>query len=165
MSAPIVEDGKVVIFHYTLKNAAGEVLDSTEGDQPMPYLHGYDNIVPGLEQALTGCSIGDAFEVKVAPEDGYGLREAPTQPVPRDAFEGMELEVGMQLFTETDEGHVIPFFISAIEADHVVIDFNHPLAGETLFFSVQIEGIRDANKDEIAHGHPHGLDGTQGHHH
>lgn len=165
MSAPIVEDGKVVIFHYTLKNESGEVLDSTHGEDPMPYLHGHDNIVPGLEQAMQGCAVGDSFDVKVAPEDGYGLRDAPTQAVPREAFEGIELEVGMQLFTEDEEGHVIPLFVADVNDEAVVVDFNHPLAGETLFFSVEIVNIRNANQDELTHGHPHGVDGTSGHHH
>lgn len=166
MSDLIAEDGKVVIFHYTLTNDAGEVLDSSQGDEPMPYLHGHHNIVPGLESRIQGSKPGDSFDVTVSPEDGYGVRDKPTTEIPRDQFAGIEdLSPGMQLFTETPEGDLIPFFVAEVTDEQVVIDFNHPLAGETLHFAIEIVNIREANAEELQHGHPHGLDGTQGHHH
>lgn len=166
MSEATVENGKVVIFHYTLKNEEGEVLDTSDGADPMPYLHGYNNIVPGLEEEMQDRKVGDSFEVEVSPEKGYGVRDKPETTLPREQFEGIpELSEGMQLFTETPDGDLIPFFVSQITEDEVVIDFNHPLSDVTLYFSIEITAIRDANAEEIAHGHPHGIDGTTGHGH
>lgn len=166
MSEAKVEDGKVVIFHYTLKNKEGEVLDSSDGTDPMPYLHGYNNIVPGLEEEMQGRKVGDSFEVEVVPEKGYGVRDKPVTNLPRAQFaEIPDLQPGMQLFTETPDGDLIPFFVSEITEEEVVIDFNHPLSDVTLCFAIEIVNIRDANEEEVAHGHPHGLDGTSGHGH
>jgi len=161
-----VAAGKVAIIHYTLKNDAGETIDSSAGHDPMPYLHGGGNIVAGLEEALGGKSIGDKVDVVVPPEKGYGPRQdTPPQPVPRDAFPpDVELQVGMQFMVEAGEGYA-PVWIVGVKEDSVLLDGNHPLAGATLHFSVEVVGLRDATDDEKAHGHPHGLDGTAGHHH
>ncbi len=161
-----VAAGKVAIIHYTLKNDAGETIDSSVGHDPMPYLHGGGNIVEGLEEALAGKSIGDKVDVVVPPEKGYGPKQdAPPQPVPRDAFPpDVELEVGMQFMVEAGEGYA-PVWIVGVQEDSVLLDGNHPLAGATLHFSVELVGLRDASDEEKAHGHPHGLDGTAGHHH
>ncbi|MCO4771595.1 MAG: peptidylprolyl isomerase [Deltaproteobacteria bacterium] len=158
--------GKVVIINYTLTNDAGEVLDTSDGGEALPYLHGSGNIVEGLEEVLNGQPIGFSTEVSVAPEKGYGLRqEGDPQPVPRSAFPpDAPLQEGMQFLVETDDG-VAPVWIVGVEPEHVLLDGNHPLAGETLHFKAEIIGVRDATEDEKAHGHPHGLDGTGGHHH
>ncbi len=162
----IAEEGKVVLFHYTLTNDAGEILDASRGE-PMPYLHGSQNIVPGLEREIAGHRAGDKFKVRVAPEDGYGLPEGPgPQPVPMSAFpEGAELSAGMPFYAENQQGDTMVLFVQRLEGDQVFVDTNHPLAGVALNFSVEIAGIRDATAAEMEHGHPHGLTGHEGHGH
>lgn len=166
MSNPAtISQDKVVSIHYTLKNAAGEVLDTSDGSEdPLLYLHGADNIVPGLEKALDGRAVGDRVEVEVAPEEGYGVRqEGATQSVSRDSFpDEIPLGVGMQFGIEGPNGHPIPVWVAEVSDDHVVLDFNHPLAGETLHFDVTVVDIRPAAQVELDHGHPHG---PGGHHH
>jgi FKBP-type peptidyl-prolyl cis-trans isomerase SlyD len=158
-----IADGKVVAFHYTLKNAAGETIDSSSGNDPMPYLHGAMNIVPGLERQMIGKAVGDRFVAVVPPAEGYGTREGDAQPVPRTAFpEGLDIQPGMQFMATDDDGHQIPVWITKASADHVWVDANHPLADVELHFSVEIVSIRDASQEEIDHGHPH-LPGM--HHH
>lgn len=159
-----VADGKVVTFHYTLSNASGEVLDtSTDGD-PHPYLQGAGNIVPGLERQMEGKTVGDKFKAEVPPEEGYGLREGPgPQPIGRDSFPGdVELEEGMVFLAQAPDGQSMPLWVTEVKDDVVFVDTDHPLAGETLFFEVEIFGIRDASAEEIDHGHVHG---PGGHHH
>lgn len=156
-----VRDGKVVSVHYTLRNPAGKVIDSSDGEEPMSYLHGASNIVPGLERQLAGKSIGDKVKAVVPPEEGYGERVggAP-QVVPRNAFPAdAELEEGMPFAVEGPQGQVVELWISRIEGDQIYVDRNHPLAGVALHFDVEILEIRDASRDEIAHGHPHGPGG------
>jgi len=160
----MVRDGKVVVFNYTLRNDEGEVLDASEPGEPMAYLHGADNIVPGLEQEMAGKLLGAAFSVIVPPELGYGRREEPgLREIPRDAFgeDSAELAEGMELLLEDDDGDLMPIWIAEVHADKVIIDINHPLADETLHFAVEILEIRDATESEIEHGHPHGVDGTE----
>jgi FKBP-type peptidyl-prolyl cis-trans isomerase SlyD len=161
--ALLVADGNVVTIRYTLTVEDGSVVDQS-GDEPLSYLHGADNIVPGLERELAGKKIGDKLTAVVAPEDGYGERdEDPPQRVPKAAFPpGVPLEVGMDFLTETPDGEVAPVWVVAVESESVLIDQNHPLAGETLTFDVEVVGIRSATSEEIDHGHPHGPDG---HHH
>lgn len=161
-----IADGVVAIIHYTLKNDEGEVLDSSEGGEALPYLHGASNIVPGLEKELTGLSVGDKKDVQVAPEEGYGVpNPAMIQQVPREAFpEDAEVEPGVQFLMQGEQGQPIPIWITAVEGDVVTIDANHPLAGKTLHFSIEVAGIRLPNDDEKAHGHPHGITGTEVHH-
>jgi len=158
-----VAKNKVVSIDYTLKNDAGEVIDSSEGHEPLFYLHGAQNIVPGLESALEGKAAGDRIQVSIAPAEAYGERnEALQQAVPREAFQGVEdLEVGMQFRAESDAGQQI-VTITAIEGDEVTVDGNHPLAGETLNFDVTVVEVRDATAEELEHGHVHG---PGGHHH
>ena len=151
-----ISQNKVVSFHYTLKNDAGEVIDSSEGRDPLTYLHGSGNIISGLEKALEGKDTGDHVDVSVAPEDAYGVRnDSLIQSVPRDAFEGVDkIEPGMQFQAQTPAGMQILTVVKA-EGDEVVVDGNHPLAGETLHFSVDITEIRDATEEELSHGHSH----------
>jgi len=147
---------KVVAFDYTLKNDAGEILDTSEDAEPMVYLHGAENIVPGLECKMEGCSQGDSLQVTVSPEEGYGAYDATlVQAVPREMFEGVDaIEVGMNFQAESDQGmHMVE--VSAVDEKTVTVNGNHPLAGETLHFDVTITDIRDASKEELEHGHVH----------
>lgn len=155
-------DGNVVSIHYTL-TVDGEVVDTSSGAEPLEYLHGAGNIVPGLEAAMNGKQVGDKFSVAVEPGDGYGDIEGDPRAVPRTAFPAdVEPEVGMQLFLRGPDGEPFPVWIAEVGDDEVLLDPNHPLAGETLHFDVEVVGIRAATKDEVEHGHPHGPDG---HHH
>ncbi len=162
MSDSNVAADKVVLMHYTLTNDAGEVLDTSRDGEPLPYLHGHANIVPGLEAALEGKAAGEKVQVAVPPEEGYGpLQDIPAQPVDRGAFPA-ELEIipGMQFFAEGPDGSPIPVWVESVEDGNVLITGNHPLAGVTLNFDVEIVSVRDASDDEIAHGHVHGPDGA-----
>jgi FKBP-type peptidyl-prolyl cis-trans isomerase SlyD len=161
MATLIAANGKVVTIHYKLELDGGEVVDSSEGNRPFEYLHGASNIVAGLEKGLAGLAAGASFDVRVAPEEGYGTREEGSlQKVPRKSFpKDVRLEVGMQLAAKGDDGRPMPFWVSEITDDTITIDFNHPLAGETLHFTGQVVAVRDATKEELAHGHPHGPHG------
>jgi FKBP-type peptidyl-prolyl cis-trans isomerase SlyD len=153
--------GKVVALHYTLRDDQGVLIDGSAGGDPLAYLHGAENLVPGLENALEGHKVGDKLSVTVLPQDGYGLREGPgPQAVPRDAFpEDAELEEGMPFCVENEDGEEIELWISRVEDSEVFVDVNHPLAGVTLCFDVEIVSIRDATVEEQVHGHPHGPGG------
>lgn len=161
-----IGDRRVVTIHYTLTNSKGEVVDSSRGDEPLVYLHGASEIVPGLEKQLSGKRAGEKANVTVQPKDGYGERKGKgPQRVPRDAFAGIdEIEVGMAFDTEGDDGQAQTVWIIAVDPDSVLIDINHPLAGETLNFDVEIVSVRKATADELRHGHAHGPHG-HGHGH
>ena len=135
-----IADGKVVLFHYTLRNDAGEVLDSSVGDEPMAYLHGAQNIVPGLERALAGKSAGYADKITVAPAEGYGERvNVPPQSVPRDSFPAhLELEAGMRFTAQGPNNQHVPIWIVKVQDDKVLVESQHPLAGATLHFEVEV---------------------------
>lgn len=158
-----IANDKVVTIHYTLTNAAGEVLDSSEGAEPLAYLHGHGNIIPGLENALAGKTAGEKMDVSVAPAEGYGERVAELiQEVSRDLFDTEDdIKPGMQFHAQSDQG---PRVVTVVEVTDTVvtIDGNHPLAGETLKFDVEITEVRDATAEELEHGHVHG---PGGHHH
>jgi FKBP-type peptidyl-prolyl cis-trans isomerase SlyD len=158
-----ISDQKVVSIHYTLTNDDGDVLDTSRGDDPLAYIHGIGNIIPGLESALTGKRKGDRLAVTVAPQDGYGVHDkAMVETVPREAFQGIEqVEPGMQFHAETTEG-LQTVTVIAVGDDTVTIDGNHPMAGLTLNFDVEIMDIRDASAEELDHGHVHG---PGAHHH
>ncbi|WP_106477284.1 FKBP-type peptidyl-prolyl cis-trans isomerase [Phytohalomonas tamaricis] len=158
-----IAQNAVVAFHYTLTNEAGEVLDSSEGREPLAYLHGSGNIIPGLEKELAGRQSGDKLQVRVEPAEGYGeIQPALVQEVPRDAFQGVEeIQPGMQFQAQTEGGPLL-VTVTKLEGDTVTVDGNHPLAGETLNFDVSIEEVREASPEEMEHGHVHGPDG---HHH
>lgn len=167
MSEPLaIADGHVVVLNYTLRSSSGEVIDASTKEEPLAYLHGADNIVPGLEQALTGKTAGYTGKVIVEPADGYGEREdiAP-QAVPRAAFPSdVKLFVGMQLMAEGPNQEHAPIWIAGIDGEQILVDSQHPLAGETLDFDVEVLAVRKATAEEEHHGHPHGPDG-HGHHH
>jgi len=151
-----IAEGTVVAMDYALKDDEGTLLDQSQPDQPLTYLHGHKNIIPGLESALAGKAAGDTVEVRVAPEDGYGApNPALEQVVPRDRFQGIEsLEVGMQFQASTDQGPVSVRVVK-VEDDDVTVDGNHPLAGKHLNFNVMVQEVRAATEEEIAHGHIH----------
>ncbi len=153
--------GRVVSMHYQLTLEGGQVVDSSKGADPLAYLHGAGNIVPGLEQAMEGKAPGDSFEVTVTPEEGYGAhREEAVQEVPRGAFpDDAALEAGVQ-FQATDQNqNPIMGTIEALDGDKVKVDFNHPLAGKTLNFAIDVVEVREATDEETQHGHVHGPGG------
>ena len=148
-----IADNTAVSIHYTLTNDDGETLDSSIGSDALTYLHGKGNIITGLEQALHGKAVGDKFNVRIEPEDAYGLfMDERIQVVPRELFQGIdELEAGMQF--HADVGIIT---IINVDGDEITIDGNHPLAGVALTFDVEVVDIREASADELAHGHIHG---------
>ena len=153
-----IADKKVVTIEFTVKNAdSNEVIESSVGGEPLVYLHGFNNLVPGLEKELTGKKVGDKYEVNVSAEEGYGVRDdSLVQEVPKAAFEGVEeVNVGMEFTADGPSGPVV-VEVTKIEGDMVTIDSNHPLAGIPLAFSGEIQEIRDASADELEHGHIHG---------
>ncbi|MCV6590410.1 MAG: peptidylprolyl isomerase [Marinobacterium sp.] len=151
-----ISDNKVVSIHYTLTNVDGEVLDSSVGEAPLPYLHGAGNIVAGLEDALAGKEVGDKLDVTVPPELGYGEKhEDFIQKVPVENFAGVDkVEVGMQFMAQVPWGEQ-PVEVIKVEDDGITLDGNHPLADQTLQFAVEVVEIRDATEEEIEHGHVH----------
>lgn len=156
-----ITDKTVALIHYTLKNAGGEVLDSSEGHDPLAYLHGAGNIIAGLESALEGKTAGDKLDVSVEAAQAYGeYDESLVQPIPRAQFGEHHVEVGMQFHADTAIGPRI-VTITAIEGDEVVIDANHHLAGEDLNFAVEVVEVRDATEEELDHGHVHGPGGHE----
>lgn len=158
-----IADRCVAAFHYTLTNAEGEVVDSSAGREPLAYLHGVGNIVPGLEREMTGRRVGDTFNVVVAPEEGYGVHHAGlVQSVPRAAFQGVDtIEPGMQFHADGPNGPMT-VTVAAVDGDMITIDGNHPLAGQALHFAIEITDVRAATPEEMMHGHVHG---PGGHHH
>ncbi|MBU2707473.1 peptidylprolyl isomerase [Zooshikella marina] len=153
----LIEKNTVVSFHYTLTNAEGDVLDRSEQDAPMTYLHGAGNIIPGLESALVGKTTGDQLKVTVAPEEGYGEKHSDLiQTVSRELFEGVEdIQAGMQFQAQSPDGNVQVIRVVGVDGDEITIDANHPLAGETLHFEVEITQVREAAAEELEHGHAH----------
>lgn len=152
----------VVTMTYELKNADGQVLESST--EPVAYLHGgYDNIFPKVEEAMHGKNVGESVEVSLEPVDGFGeYDEELVQIEPESAFPADELKVGMQFEGEDDTGEVILYTVTEIADGKVVVDGNHPWAGERLLFTATITDVRTANKEEVTHQHVHG---AGGHHH
>ena len=159
---PIAQNS-VVSIHYTLKDDAGEIIDSSASGDPLTYLHGQGNLVAGLERALDGKDVGDKLEVKLAPADGYGEYDKQlVQKIPRRALKGISnVTVGMRLHAQTEQGPRA-VTVTNITGDMVTIDGNHPLAGQPLNFDVEVAEVRDATEEELSHGHVHG---PGGHHH
>ena len=153
----------VVTIHYTLKDDGGEIIDRSSPEEPLAYLHGNGNLVPGLERELEGKNAGDKLSVKVSPADGYGEYDKQlVQQVPRRSLSGISnIKVGMQLQAQTPQG-VRVLTVKRIASDMVTVDGNHPLAGKALNFDVEIVEVRAATEEELSHGHVHG---AGGHHH
>jgi len=152
-----ISDKMAVSIHYTLTNAKSEQLDSSRNEAPMVYLHGYGQIISGLEEALTGKVAGEKFTITIAPENAYGeIREDMVKIVPMSMFDGVgKVEVGMQFHADASHG-VEVVTVTNIEGDKATIDGNHPLAGEALTFDVEVMDIRPATADELSHKHIHG---------
>jgi FKBP-type peptidyl-prolyl cis-trans isomerase SlyD len=152
---------KAVTIGYTLKDDEGRVLDSSEGGEPLTYLHGSGDIVPGLEKALDGKQPGDTVSVSLSPDEGYGQRnEGHIRNIPLRKLPAGKVEVGMQYQITTEAGPMMAL-VTAVRGDYATIDANHPLAGMRLHFDVKVVEVRDATKEELEHGHVHGA----GHHH
>ncbi|GAB4547853.1 MAG: peptidylprolyl isomerase [Anaerolineales bacterium] len=162
MSKDTVQDGLVVSMEYTL-TVDGEVLDSSEGQGPLQFLAGHDNIIPGLEREMMGMKIGDSKKVTVSAEDGYGeFDDEAFMDVPRSEFPAdMELEEGMELHVSDAEDNHRPAFVDSFNDENVRLDFNHPLAGAELHFDVKVVALREPSAEELEHGHVH----EEGHSH
>jgi len=161
--ANTVSNDKVVSIHYTLASQEGEVIDRS-GTDPLAYLHGHHNIVPGLERQMVGKVEGDKFRAVVPAAEGYGERMPDAkQEIPREAFPAdAPLREGIQLTAEGPDGQLVELWVLKVDDERVLVDLNHPLAGQTLTFDVEVVAIRDATEEERAHGHAHSGDG---HHH
>ena len=157
-----IEPNSVVTLHYTLKDNDGKIIDQSDDDSFL-YLHGAMNIIPGLENALTGKSAGDELSIKVSPEEGYGIKEADRiQEVPKEMFDNAdEVKVGVQFHAQSPDGAAVVVTVTEVKDDVVVIDGNHALAGMELNFDVKVVDVREASAEEIEHGHVHGPHGHQ----
>lgn len=153
--------GKVVTIHYTLTNDAGNVVDTSSGRDPLTYLHGGGNIIPGLEKQIEGRSAGESFTADIPPEEGYGPKQGTgPQEFPKSAFpEGTDVQPGMQFAAQGPDGSLTHLWVTDVQGDKVWLDVNHPLAGETLHFKVDVVEVRDATGEEQEHGHVHGPHG------
>jgi len=158
-----IENNKVASIDYTLTNDAGETLDTSIGKEPLNYIQGHQNIIPGLEKALEGKSAGEKLTVTVPPEEAYGTSSpASIQTVSKEVFQGVDnIDVGMQFQAQGEGGQPIIVTVTNVEDDQVTIDGNHPLANQTLTFDVEIKEVRDATEEELEHGHVHGIGGHQ----
>ena len=158
----IVEKDKAVSFHYTLKDADGEQMETSRDKDPMSYLHGANNIIPGLEKAMEGRAVNDEFSVTVEPEEAYGVRnEKNVQRLPLKRLKGIgKVSVGQVLNLQTQNGQV-QVTVLKVGRFNIDVDGNHPLAGKQLTFDVEITDIRDASKEELEHRHVHGPGGHQ----
>ncbi|MFM1895882.1 MAG: hypothetical protein RLZZ385_956 [Pseudomonadota bacterium] len=159
----LIGKNSVVSIHYTLKNDAGEVMDSSEGGEPLAYLHGANNLIPGLESELQGKTSGAKFKASIAPGQAYGeVNEDLIQTISKQMFQGVDdVEVGMTFVAQGDGGQRRQVRVVEVEGDDVTIDANHPMAGLTLHFDVEVVDVRPATKQELEHGHVH----SHGHDH
>lgn len=156
-----IEKDTVGVIEYVLTDPEGEQIDASNGD-PLAYLHGHDNLIPGLEAELEGKTTGDKFKATIPAAQGYGDRiEALVQTVPSSMFQGVEaLEVGMRFEAQSEQGmHSVE--VTHIEGDEITVDGNHPLAGIDLTFEVEVINVRAADEHELEHGHAHGPGGVE----
>ena len=152
---------RVVMLRYVLRNDAGDVLDQSGDGEPLAYIHGNGNIIPGLEEALTGRVAGDKLSVAVPADKAYGAHDPGLiQSVPRRAFSGTEVKPGMRFHAQTEEGPRA-VVVTRVQGDMVTIDGNHPLAGQNLNFEVEVAEVREASAEELEHGHVHGAGGHE----
>ncbi len=153
-----VEKNKVVSIHYTLTDKEGNKLDSSQGREPLSYIHGTGSLIPGMEEGLEGKEEGDKVDLTISPDKGYGQRKNElVQEVPKSAFGDQEVKPGMQFSTQ--DGHTV--VVTDVKTDNVTVDANHPLAGMDLNFDVEVVKVREATDEEIEHGHVHGPGGNQ----
>lgn len=147
-----ISKDKMVSIEYTLKNSAGEIIDSSQDAGPLDYIHGRGDLIAGLEAALEGKVAGDAFAVEIEAADAYGERnEEAVFDVPKSQFDGADIEVGMQFEASSPEGsHIVT--VVKITDENVTVDANHPLAGEKLFFDIKVVEVREATAEELAGG-------------
>jgi FKBP-type peptidyl-prolyl cis-trans isomerase SlyD len=153
-----IANDSVVSIEYRLHLGDGKTIDESDPGEPLVYLHGYEQIVPGLEKALEGKKVGESLKVTVTPEEGYGEYDPDgVEEVPREDFPpDMELEAGGIVSATDEEGDEVDFLVKEVRPKTVVVDFNHPLAGKTLHFEVTVREVRAATKEELEHGHAHG---------
>ena len=156
-----ITENCVVFMHYTLTDDDGTTIDSSVGGEPLPYLHGGNNIVAGLENALNDLEAGAKITVAVQPEDGYGpVMDEAIQTIPLDAFgDADDIQPGMQFQAQGPEGQVQVITIKEVTEEGILVDGNHPLAGKVLNFDVEVMEVREATAEELKHGHPHTGDG------
>ncbi len=153
MVAENVEKDVVVAINYRLTVSDGTEVDATEGREPLEYLHGHANIIPGLENALDGCRVGDELDMEFAPEEAYGVRDPEREiEVTREQL-GFDPEVGTVVQAQLPDGREQHLMIAKVEGETVTLDGNHPLAGENLRFEVSVASIREATAEEITLGH------------
>jgi FKBP-type peptidyl-prolyl cis-trans isomerase SlyD len=159
-----IADDCVVTLAYTLRDDAGEVLDSATAAEPFAYVQGRRSGIPGLDRQLAGHTAGEKLELPIAPADAYGEHSpARVQVVPRDRFPAdLDIEPGMQFHASDEHGGRMSVRVAEVNEDGITVDANHPLAGQTLHFAVEVLGVRAATAEELAHGHVHG---AGGHHH
>lgn len=152
-----IANNTAVSIHYTLTDDEGKQIDSTDGGEPLVYLHGHGNIITGLEKALHNRNAGDKFNVRIEADEAYGeYSNDMIQVVSKEMFDGIDqLEVGMQFHAAVNSGTGI-VTITQIDGDDITIDGNHPLAGQALNFDIDVVAVRLATKDELSHGHIHG---------
>lgn len=153
----LIGDNAVVSIHYKLSDADGNELENSAEAEPLKYLHGAGNLIPGLENALTGKTAGDELSVAIPPEEAYG-EVAPqlVQEVERSMFQGVDqVEPGMVFQAKAPDGNVQRITVREVNGDKVTIDANHPMAGVELHFEVQVVEVRPATDEEIEHGHVH----------
>jgi len=162
-----VADDLVVSLDYTLRLDDNEIESSSVGEEPLQFIQGRGHIIPGLEQALYGMAVGDEKDVVVLPEDGYGeIDESGFQEVGREFFpDEMELVLGASIRVRDDAGEVYTAYVAKLEDEKVILDFNHSLAGKTLYFNVKVLDLRPASDEELAHGHVHSSEHHHGHDH
>jgi FKBP-type peptidyl-prolyl cis-trans isomerase SlyD len=154
-----ITKNKVAAIHYTLRDNKGTIIDSSDGREPLYYLHGNGNLIIGMEEGLEGKKKGDKFTLKISPEKGYGEKDPNMiQEVPRSAFGGQEVKPGMKF--STNQGGVVT--VTKVGLENITVDANHELAGVELNFDVEVMEVRDASAEEVSHGHVHG---AGGHHH
>jgi FKBP-type peptidyl-prolyl cis-trans isomerase SlyD len=158
-----IADKKAVAIEFTLKDDAGEVIETSVGKDPLWYLQGLGNLVPGLEKALEGKAVGDTVDIKLAPADGYGERNAKeVRNVPLRKFKAQRIQVGGRYQIQAEDGLRV-VVVMAVNGDYAQVDGNHPLAGKSLHFICKVIDVRDATEDEQQHGHVHDA-GGHGHH-
>lgn len=153
-----IENNKVVRVHYTgTLPDTGEVFDSSEGREPLTFLVGHRQMIPGFERELMGKELGEKVEFTLSPEDAYGEHNPDAiQQVPLEMFGGIKPEIGMTLMSDMG-----PFRVTEVGDELITVDFNHALAGKSLTFNVEVVELRDATEEEISHGHAHGPGGVQ----